>query len=239
MIEPNIFLQGDAFELIKQIPDGSVDMVLTDPPYGTTENYCDKPVDLKALWTELYRVAKPNAAFVITSQMPFTVDLINSNRRHFRYEWIWHKSLPTGFLNANRMPLKAHENICVFYRRLPLYNPQKTQGKPIPSVLYGGLSSNYKIKKKVSYSNPTGERYPVDIQTFKSDPERFDSSRKHKGLNPTAKPRALFEYLIRTYTNPGEVVLDPFAGSGTTARAATNSGRRYICFELNEKHIKL
>jgi site-specific DNA-methyltransferase (adenine-specific) len=239
ILENNIY-QGDCFELIKGIPDGSVDCVITDPPYGTTENKWDKKVDLVALWKELYRVAKPNAAFLFTSQMPFTVDLVNSNRKDFRYEWIWEKSQGTGFLNANKMPLKIHEQILVFYRKLPTYNPQKWQGKPLLNIKRSEIiSKNYNNHKRTPYINPTGLRYPVDIIKCDYDSLRHNSTQKNKPLHPTQKPVALIEYLIKTYTNPGEVVLDCFLGSGTTAVAAINTGRKYIGLEKETEYIEM
>ena len=238
ILENNIY-QGDCLELLKGIPDGSVDCVITDPPYGTTENKWDKKVDLVALWKELYRVTKPNAAFLLNAQMPFAVDLVNSNRKDFRYEWIWQKIQGTGFLNANKMPLKIHEQILVFYRKLPTYNPQKWQGKPLPLCYSEIISRNYNYKKAVPYSNPTGLRYPTDIIKCNYDKNRYNSTIKNKTLHPTQKPVALIEYLIKTYTNPGELVLDCFLGSGTTAVAAINTGRKYIGFELKEEYIEM
>ncbi len=238
ILENNIY-QGDCFELIKGIPDGTVDCVITDPPYGTTENKWDKKVDLVALWKELYRVAKPNAAFLFNSQMPFTVDLVNSNRKDFRYEWIWGKSQGTGFLNANKMPLKIHEQILVFYRKLPTYNPQKWQGKPRSMKRSDIISSNYHHQKTVPYENSDGLRYPLDIIKCDYDKLRYNSKIAGKPLHPTQKPLALIEYLIKTYSNPGELVLDCFLGSGTTAVAAINTGRKYIGFEKETEYIEM
>lgn len=238
ILENNIY-QGDCFELIKGIPDGTVDCVITDPPYGTTANKWDKKVDLVALWKELYRVAKPNAAFLFNSQMPFVVDLVNSNRKDFRYEWIWVKSQGTGFINANKMPLKIHEQILVFYRKLPIYNPQKWQGKPFSMKPSEIISRNYNYRRTVLYNNPTGLRFPIDVIKSDYDALRYNSHVKNKPLHPTQKPVALIEYLIKTYTNPGEVVLDCFLGSGTTAVAAINTGRKYIGFEKEAEYIEM
>lgn len=238
ILENNIY-QGDCLELIKGIPDGTVDCVITDPPYGTTANKWDKKVDLVALWKELYRVAKPNAAFLFNTQMPFVVDLVNSNRKDFRYEWIWEKIQGTGFLNANKMPLKIHEQILVFYRKLPIYNPQKWQGKPLSLKSSEIISRNYNHRKTVPYNNPTGLRYPIDIIRCKNDKDRYNSTIKNKPLHPTQKPVALIEYLIKTYTTPGELVLDCFLGSGTTAVAAINTGRKYIGFEKETEYIEM
>ncbi len=239
ILENNIY-QGDCFELIKGIPDGTVDCVITDPPYGTTDNKWDKKVDLVALWKELYRVAKPNAAFVFNGQMPFTVDLVNSNRKDFRYEWIWEKIQGTGFLNANKMPLKIHEQIVVFYRKLPTYNPQKWQGKPISfNRVSNSLSKNYNFNKPIPYKNTTGLRYPTDVIKCAHDALRYNSTLKNKTLHPTQKPVSLIEYLIKTYTNPGEMVLDCFLGSGTTAVAAINTDRKYIGFEKEAEYIEM
>lgn len=236
----NKIYQGDCFELIKGIPDGTVDCVITDPPYGTTANKWDKQVDLVALWKELYRVAKPNAAFLFNAQMPFVVDLVNSNRKDFRYEWIWEKSQGTNFFNAKKMPLKIHEQIAVFYRKLPTYNPQKWQGKPDMRTEVSHGSRNYNLKdKKTAYNNPEGLYFPIDIINCNYDKDRYNSTIKNKPLHPTQKPVALIEYLIKTYTNPGELVLDCFLGSGTTAVAAINTGRKYIGFEKEAEYIEM
>lgn len=215
----------DCLEGLKEIPDNSVDLVLTDPPYGTTRNNWDVAVRFDQLWPEIERVAKDEAAIIIFTQQPFTAQTVLSRPDLFRYEWIWEKQQGTGHLNAKKMPMKAHENILVFYRRLPIYNPQMRAGGKPYTLKSGRGSSNYGQQESVvTVSN--GERYPLDILTFNSD----------KGLHPTQKPQALIEYLIKTYSNPGAVVLDPFMGSGTTAAAAIQTCRNFIGFELDKQY---
>ncbi len=221
-------LHGDCLELMKDIPDESVDMILTDPPYGTTCCEWDKPVDLSAMWEQILRVAKPDAAMVFFSQQPFAAELIRSNKKLFRYEWIWEKSNATGFLNAKKMPMKAHENILVFYRRLPRYNPQFTQGKPYVRNR-NSVGKCYDYER--CYSTATisdGKRYPRDVIKFKS---------VSKTIHETQKPTELLEYLINTYTSTGDTVLDPFMGSGSTGIACMNTGRKFIGMEIDEKYF--
>ena len=220
----------DCLEGMKDIEDGSIDMVLADLPYGTTANKWDTIIPLDKLWEQYKRICKPNAAIVLTAQIPFSVTLGASNLAWLRYDWTWVKDYPTGFLNANKMPLKKTEQVLVFYQTLPTYNPQMTLGKPyVKTRKAGSRSTNYRDVGECTTINK-GERYPVSLLTF-----RRDSSRLH----PTQKPVALFEYLIRTYTNPGETVLDNVMGSGTTAIAAINCGRKYIGFELDETYYNI
>ena len=220
---------GDCLEVMTSIPDSSVDMVLCDLPYGTTANKWDKTIDLELLWKQYNRIAKVNATFVFFAQIPFSIKLGSSNLSNLRYEWTWKKGeTNTGFLNANKMPLKNHENILVFYRKLPTYNPQKEKGIPY-KARKDGRSTNYHVKARIHSTYPTGERYPLDVLNFK--PER--------GLHPTQKPVALLEYLIKTYTNEGETVLDNCAGSGSTLVAAQDVGRKFIGIELDEKYYKI
>lgn len=218
----------DCLEGMKEIPDGSVDMVLCDLPYGTTQNKWDSVIPFQTLWAEYDRVCKPNAAVVLFAQPPFDKQLAVSNLRDFRYEWIWEKDNATGFLNANKMPLKKTENILVFYKALPTYNPQKTPGKPYKCKQGSGSSSwNYDETQGGYITENNGDRYPVNVLHFNRDRER---------AHPTQKPVALCEYLIKTYTDPGEVVLDNCMGSGTTAVACVRTGRNFIGFELDEKY---
>ena len=231
-MELNKIYHMDAFEGLKNIPAASVDMVLTDPPYGTTENKWDMPIDLEALWKELKRITKSNAPILMFSQMPFTAVAVMSNPKMFRYEWIAEKGNATGFLNANRMPLKAHENILVFYKKLPTYNPQMEKGEPYIRGKSGG-TRNYGNFRAIEKINVDGTRYPRDVIKGK-----WDSF--VKTLHPTQKPAPLLEYLIETYTNKnGAVVLDPFMGSGTTAVAAINTGRNFIGFEREQDYFDI
>ena len=215
----------DCLEGLKAIPDNSVDLIVTDPPYGTTRNAWDAAIPLHLLWAEFERITKDSAAMIIFSQQPYTAQVVLSNPELFRYEWIWEKTQGTGHLNAKKMPLKAHENILVFYRKLPTYNPQMRTGFTPYRCKSGRGSSNYGDQNSVTTIS-AGERYPVDVLPFGSD----------RGLHPTQKPLALIEYIVQTYSNAGDVVLDPFMGSGTTAVACLNTGRNFIGFELDEKY---
>lgn len=222
---------GDCLELMKSIPDGSIDMILTDPPYGTTHAPWDKVVPIPQMWEEYNRIIKSNGAIVLFSQLPFAVDLINGNRKRFRYEIIWQKNLASGFLNANKMPLRAHENVLVFYKKLPTYNPRKVPGKPYIRNRSGSCEL-FNDFERIGTVNTNGERFPTDIIKF-SNADRFD--KKHS----TQKPVALLEWLIKTYTNPGETVLDSCMGSGSTGVACINTGRDFIGIELNEQFFNI
>ena len=216
------FWLGDCLDLMRDIPDGSVDMVLCDLPYGTTQNKWDTVIPFEPLWAHYWRVCKPNAAVVLTAQCPFDKMLGSSQIQHLKYEWIWEKPKATGHLNAKKQPMKAHENVLVFYREQCSYNPQKTAGEPYKPN--GGKSKldNYGDFDAVREGSADGSRYPRSVQHF---------THVAKPDHPTQKPVALFDYLIRTYTNPGDLVLDNCAGSGTTAIAAEQTGRRWICIE--------
>ena len=213
----------DGIEGLRSLPKHSVDMLLTDPPYGTTRNYWDVPLPLPELWEAVKWAVKPNGAVLFFAQCPFDKVLGASNLVMLRYEWIWYKERGTGFLNANRAPLKKSENILVFYQKSPVYNPQFTYGKPYTRVhSRSGTSSNYgKFERQGSKSND-GRRYPGNVLFVPT---------VSGGIHPTQKPVELCEYLIRTYTRPGELVVDICAGSGTTAIAAINTERRFVCFE--------
>ena len=224
--------QGDCLELMKEIPDGSVDMILTDLPYGITDCDFDKRIPFEPMWAQFKRVTKLNAAIVLFSQMPFGAELIMSNRKMFRYEWIWEKSLGVGFLNAKKMPLRCHENILVFYQKLPTYNPQFTSGKPRRSF-NPTKSINYGKKHGVIIDNDGEHFYPRDVQYFKL------GLGVRENYSPQQKPVDLLEYLIRTYTDEGETVLDATMGSGSTGVACANTGRNFIGFELEEKFFNI
>lgn len=231
VISNGVFMLGDCFERMRELPDASVDMVLADLPYGTTQNKWDSVLPLGPLWAEYWRVCKPNAAVVLTSSQPFTSVLLVSQIAKFRHEWIWEKTAATGFLNAKRAPLKAHENVLVFSDEAPAYYPQKTQGHLIKRVnpSYADHGPNYGKPHSVRAPYESTERYPRDVVLFAKD------NRMGKA-HPTQKPVALFEYLIRTYTNEGDTVLDNTAGSGTTAVAAERCGRRWVCIERDETY---
>lgn len=222
------FLLGDCFDLMRSIPDGSVDMILCDLPYGTTQNKWDSVLPFEQLWKEYWRVCKPNAAVVLTAQPPFDKMLGVSQIDALKYEWIWEKPKATGHLNAKKQPMKAHENVLVFYRQQCVYNPQKTQGdKPRKPAKGKSNDRNYGTYGAEREGSSDGSRYPRSVVQF---------PHVHDPIHPTQKPVPLFEYLINTYTNPGDLVLDNCAGSGTTAVAAERTGRRWICMEKQPEY---
>lgn len=222
-------LQGDCLELMKDIPDGSIDMILCDLPYGTTQNKWDCCLQLDKLWEQYKRIIKDNGAICLFSQTPFDKVLGASNLKMLRYEWIWQKNLATGFLNAKKMPLKAHENILVFYKKLPTYNPQMRGGNPYKRNKRANVQGKCYGKQRDYTTISNGEHYPQDILQFTIE----------RGLHPTQKPVALCEYLIRTYTNEGETVLDNCMGSGTTGVACLNTNRNFIGIELDENYFNI
>ena len=227
MLELDTIYNEDCLEGMKQIPDGTIDAVICDLPYGTTRNQWDSVIPLDLLWAEYRRITKPNAAIVLFSQQPFTSALVMSNPQMFRYEWIWEKENGTGFLNAKKMPLKIHENIAVFYRDLPTYNPIMRTGFEPYKCRTGDQGTNYgKYEKVETISN--GERYPIDILQYNRDADAF---------HPTQKPVDLFRYLVLTYTNEGDTVLDNCMGSGTTAIACIKERRHFIGFELSKEYF--
>ena len=227
----------DCLEGMKQIPDGSVDAIICDLPYGTTENEWDIVIPFDKLWEQYLRIMKDNAPVILFSQMPFTIDVVCSQRKLFRYEWIWEKTCPTGVMNANKMPLKAHENICVFYKKLPTYNPQKWKGKILKGVKRSSVQSKNYGKQGVleHYPDPEGLRFPLDVIVFPPDADRSDSTHC-KDRHPTQKPVDLLRYLVRTYSNEGDTILDNCMGSGTTAVACIKEKRHFIGFELNKDY---
>lgn len=232
--------QGDCLELMKDIPDGSVDMVLCDLPYGTTRNRWDTVIPLDRLWEQYKRIIKDNGAICLFAQTPFDKILGVSNLKMLKYEWIWEKPMATGRLNCNFAPMKAHENILVFSKgagcyvkdktKAMIYNPQMTEGKPYTSIS-GIASTNYDTKwSREQLTINTGTRYPRDIQKFAHDKDK---------LHPTQKPVKLLEYLIKTYTNKGDVVLDNCMGSGSTGVACVNTNRHFIGIELDEGYFNI
>jgi len=225
---------GDCLEVMKGIPDNAVDMILCDLPYGTTQCKWDSVIPFEPLWEEYNRVCKRNAAMIFTAAQPFTSTLVTSNIKNFKYTWVWEKSKASGHLNAKRMPMRAHEDICVFYRKPPVYNPQMTQGQPYHKGTWQAKNTPDVWGEQRDYENKndTGLRYPRTVQYFRT----AESEGK---LHPTQKPQALFEYLIRTYSQEGDVVLDSCIGSGTTAIAALSTGRKYIGIELEQKYFEI
>lgn len=222
---------GDCLEKMCEIEDQSVDLVLCDLPYGLTACKWDSVIPLDLLWEQYKRVCKPNAAIVLTASQPFTSRLIASNFDAFKYEWIWRKSRATGFLQSKFMPMKNHENICVFcFSGKPTFNPQKTDGhKPTNSAIGYGHSPTFGASKLRGYKGGDTTRNPVTVQDFKSE----------RGLHPTQKPVQMMEYLINTYSNIGDVVLDNCMGSGTSGVAAVMTGRRFIGIERDERFFEI
>jgi len=231
-MELNKTYLGDCLELMNDIPDHSVDMILCDLPYGITKNKWDSAIDLKALWKQYLRVAKENAAIVLFGQDKFSARLMMSNESIHRYNLVWSKgSRGSGFLNAKKMPLRNHEDILVFYRSLPTYNPQFSVGKPLHGMGHKyaeGKLANNNYGKFDSHKNPSAKR-KGDTKKFPKSILEFD--RPHPPIFPTQKSQELCEYLIKTFTNPGELILDNCAGSGTTGLAAKSAGRDYILIE--------
>ena len=231
----NNIYNGDCLELMKEIPIGSIDMILCDLPYGTTACKWDAVIPFDKIWKHYERVIKLNGAIVLTASQPFTSALVMSNPKMFKYEWIWEKSKASNFLLAKKQPLKAHENVLVFANGTPNYYPQKTQGKP---YYRGGVKEKHD-NPEVSNNIPNyhshirksedGMRLPRSVQYFTT--AEFDGK-----FHPTQKPIALFEYLVNTYTNEGETILDNCSGSGTTAIACINTNRNYICMEKDYEY---
>ena len=224
-------MHGDCLERMKEIPDGSVDAVICDPPFAVTDCAWDVVIDFEAMWRELRRVAKTNAAFVLFAKQPFTTDLIQSNRKEYKYNWSWQKPRVTGFLNAKRMPMTAHEDVCVFYRAQPTYHHETDERNPrFGEATTVSRSPAYGEKDSLGYTRP---QYIVK----KSILSGFQI--EQRGLHPTQKPVALMQYLIKTYTNEGETVLDFTMGSGTTGVAALNCGRKFIGIERDDAYFEI
>lgn len=223
-------MNGDCIELMRGLPANSVDLILCDLPYGATACKWDSVIPFTPLWEQYLRIAKPNAAIVLHAAQPFTSALIMSQPSLFKYEWIWEKGNATGFLNAKKQPLRAHESVAVFYRLQPTYNPQMTHGherkttkrQPANSECYGDGNA------LTTYDSTS--RYPRSVQRISSDKQKT-------ALHPTQKPLPLAEYLINTYSNPGDLVLDNCMGSGTTGVACMSTGRRFIGIEMDEKYF--
>lgn len=237
MIYPNNIYRGDCLELMRKVSDKSIDLIKADLPFGTTKCKWDSIIDLSKLWMHYERVIKDDGAILLNAQTPFDKVLGASNLKLLRYEWIWEKTQATGHLNAKKMPMKAHENILVFYKNLPTYNPQKTNGhKPINSYTkYISTQNNTEIYGKMNREISGGgetDRYPRSVLIFPSDKQK-------SCLHSTQKPLALEEYLIRTYTNEGDLVLDNCMGSGTTIVACINTGRKYIGMEKYKRQFNV
>ena len=230
-------IKGDCLEIMKTIESGSIDAIITDPPYGTTQCKWDSVIDFDLMWEQLNRIIKPNGAIVLFGSEPFSSALRMSNIKNYKYDWIYEKTKSGTGLHAKYMPLKYHEIISVFYKKTPTYNPQ---------MVWNGITDNRKtfnssLNKKDSVfcqgakskaKKDNGYRYPKSIQ-------KFNNSDKTKSVHPTQKPIALMEYLIKTYTNENETVLDFTMGSGSTGVAAKNLNRKFIGIEQDEKYFEI
>lgn len=224
----NNVIEGDCLEIMKQLPDNSIDMVLCDLPYGTTQNKWDSVIPLDELWKQYRRIVKDDGAIVLTSQGMFTAELMVSNPKMFKYKWVWEKSKSTNFLNAKKQPLRKHEDVCVFYKKQPIYHPQMIDGEPYDKgVRKNQLSGSYGDFQPV-HVHSDGKRYPTDIVYFKT------AESEGKVFHPTQKPVELGRYFIRIYTNPGDIVLDNTSGSGSFLVSALLEGRNFIGIEKNE-----
>ena len=227
---------NDMFDVFPSIEPQSVDLLLTDFPYGTLNkkrNEWDKVIDYDKFWYHIDIICKPNAAIVRTAAQPFTSVLISTNYTNFKYCLVWEKSKSTGYLNAKKQPMRSHEDIVVFYKKQPTYNPQMTIGKPYDKGTAVRDAEQYgKQTKAVHVKNTEGTRYPRSVLYFKTAEDEGK-------LHPTQKPIALYEYLIRTYSNEGDVVLDPCMGSGTTGIASLNTDREFIGIEREEKYYSV
>ena len=224
----NSIFEGDCIEIMKQFPDNCIDMILCDLPYGTTQNKWDSIIPLDELWHEYKRIIKENCAIVLTSQGLFTAQLMLSNPKQFKYKWVWEKSKPTNFLNAKKQPLRKYEDVCVFYKKQPVYNPQMVQGEPYDKGFRKNqLSGSYGDFQPV-HVHSDGKRYPTDVIYFKT------AESEGEVIHPTQKPVELGRYFVRTYTNPGALVLDNTFGSGSFLLSALLEGRNFVGIEKNK-----
>lgn len=241
---------GDCLELMKDIPDKSIDLILCDLPYGTTRLEWDKPIPFEPLWEQYKRIIKDNGAILLFSAQPFTTDLINSNRKMFRYEIIWEKKSPSGFFDCNRRPLRAHENIVCFYKKQPKYNPIKTklseQEMKERCAKLGRVKKATNPRPQKIYNSDKGHtyvddgtRYPTDVIKFSNQNGVVFGNNSNAVKHPTQKPLPLIEYLIKTYSNDGDIVLDNCMGVGTTGIACKNLDRNFIGFELNKDYFEI
>lgn len=234
-METNIIYNENCLIGMNTIPDKSIDCIICDLPYECTKNSWDVMINPEDLWRQYERIIKDNGAIILFGQGLFTAKMMMSNQKLWRYNLIWQKTEPSGFLNAKKMPMRAHEDIMVFYKKLPTYNPQKTNGhkrkvSSAESKINCRVTTNYGKHGLMSYDST--ERYPTSVLTFKRD-------RQKCALHPTQKPVDLLRWLIRTYTNEGEIVLDNCIGVGSTAVACIKENRRYIGYEIDKVYFDL
>lgn len=215
---------------MNNLPDKSIDMILADLPYQSTRNRWDILIPLDKLWEQYERIIKDNGAIVLFCDGMFTAKLLLSNQKLWRYNLVWDKQRGCDFLNANVKPLKSHEDIAVFYKKKPTYNKQFWYSEPYKRTKNGSLSTNYGFRKEAFSESEDGRRNPLSILSFPRDSDR---------LHPTQKPVALLEWLIKTYTNEGDLILDNCCGSGSTGVACLNTNRRFIGMELDEKYLQI
>ncbi len=238
----NKIIQGDCLEILPKIPDKSIDMILCDLPYGTTQNKWDSVIDLDKLWNEYKRIIKDNGAIVLTAQGLFTAKLILSNEEWFKYKIVWIKSKSTNFLNAKKQPLRKHEDICVFYKKQPSYNPQMTKGEKYDKGIRKDQLTGSYGDFKPQHVKSEGDRYPNDVLFFeerKINDFVYVKTAESEGevYHPTQKPIELGRYLIKTYSKPDDVILDTTCGSGSFLLSALLEGRQFIGIEKNEDVI--
>lgn len=226
---------GDCLELMQDIPDKSIDCIICDLPYGTTQCSWDSVIPVEPLWVQYNRIIKDNGAVVLFGSEPFSSTLRMSNIKAYKYDWIWEKSKATGFLNAKKQPLRAYENICVFYKKQPIYNPQMAQGKAYNKGIRKKqtLDDVYGSFAQTKVENKDGLRYPRNVLYYKT--AEIEGQTYHK----TQKPVALLEYLIKTYTNKDDTILDNCMGSGTTGVACVNTNRNFIGIELDSTYFEV
>lgn len=232
-MEINQLYKGNCLELMKEIPDESIDMILCDLPYGSTQCKWDIIIPFEPLWEQYNRIIKENGAIVLFATEPFASKLRLSNIKNYKYDWVWDKVKGTGFLNAKKQPMRNHELICVFYKKQCLYNPQMTYGHKLKkSYRSKDLQIDVYGEMKNDYTYESTSRYPRSIQVFSTDTQ-------NSSLHPTQKPVALLEYLIKTYTNEGDLILDNCAGSGSTCIAAINTNRNFIGMEMDDDYFEV
>lgn len=225
---------GETIESMSKLKSKSIDMILCDLPYGTTQCKWDTIIPFDKLWEQYTRLIKDNGAIVLTASQPFTANLVMSNPKLFRYSLVWEKSKSTGYLNSKKMPMRSHEDILVFYKNLPTYNPQMSEGEPYDKGKANRPTDVYREQKgEIHVKNETGKRYPRSVQYFKT------AESEGKVYHPTQKPVLLMEWLIKTYTNEGEIVLDNCIGAGTTAIACIKSNRKYIGIDISQEYIDI